>query len=135
MKCFNEFQKRKVDRCINKVFTNIVKLLEKTKKVCYNMNAKPIDIVMYRSLFFKNRLCFFCRTYVFEFDKNANSIHVDTTAFYTLCYNGLVWRLSEFAFFVRLLRWSHFFNIGGCNDEKMAGCSSCYLTYAIFVWL
>ena len=37
----------------------------------------------------------------FEFDKNANSINVSMQ----VCpYVELVWRLSEFAFFVRLLR-------------------------------
>ena len=37
---------------------------------------------------------------------------------YGACYIELVWRLSEFAFFVRLLRWSHFFVFGGRNMKK-----------------
>lgn len=36
-----------------------------------------------------------------EFDKNANSVSVGTRASFSA---ELVWRLSEFAFFVRLLR-------------------------------
>ena len=36
-----------------------------------------------------------------EFDKNANSLGVSV---HTCSYIELVWRLSEFAFFVRLLR-------------------------------
>ena len=42
-----------------------------------------------------------------EFDKNANS-PLDNCVLCTHFHIELVWRLSEFAFFVRLLRWSHF---------------------------
>ena len=31
----------------------------------------------------------------------------------------LVWRLSEFAFFVRLLRWAHFLFSGGQFNTKL----------------
>ena len=34
-------------------------------------------------------------------------------------YIELVWRLSGFAFFVRLLRWSHFLFLGGEQDEPV----------------
>ena len=37
-------------------------------------------------------------------------MQIPTVLAYILCsYIDLVWRLSEFAFFVRLLRWPHFF--------------------------
>ncbi len=45
----------------------------------------------------------------YEFDKNADSINVNAS---NACYIELVWRLSEFAFFVRLLRWAHFLFYG-----------------------
>ena len=43
-----------------------------------------------------------------EFDKNANSVSVGTKDFFSA---EMVWRLSEFAFFVRWLRLAHFFII------------------------
>ena len=50
------------------------------------------------------------------FDKNANPF--DLSALFAL-YIELVWRLSGFAFFVRLLRWSHFLFLGGEQDEPV----------------
>ena len=40
----------------------------------------------------------------YELYKNVNSVNVDIRKYFYV----LVWRLSEFAFFVRLLRWAHF---------------------------
>ncbi len=58
------------------------------------------------SLFFTGVLStIFEHNCISEFDKNANSIN---TIVLIALYIELVWRLSEFVFFVRLLRWSHF---------------------------
>ena len=48
-----------------------------------------------------------------EFDKNANSHYVYMRVRLHPFHIKLVSQLSEFAFFVRLLRWAHFLFSGG----------------------
>ena len=61
-------------------------------------------------------MSFLCNR-IMGFDKNASSIHTIVVS-YTHFHMKLVWRLSEFAFFVRLLRWSHFLFYGGMENEE-----------------
>ena len=67
--------------------------------------------------YFQELLYLFCAYSFCEFDKNANSINVSVLI---ALYIELVWRLSEFAFFVRLLRWAHFFIYGGIIMDALA---------------
>lgn len=52
-----------------------------------------------------------------EFNKNADSS--DMLVWLFLFHIKLVWRLPEFAFFLRLLRWAHFFIVGGIRMYRL----------------
>ncbi len=78
------------------------------------------QIILIRKL--KRRTLFIHRGYytIFhshsEFDKNANFIGVNE---YNVLRIDIVWRLSEFAFFVRWLRLAHFLLYAECGERKM----------------
>ena len=74
----------------------------------FNTNCGKLIVPNQLNIMYKGRLFRFRDNYALlgihsfcEFDKNANSINLSVLI---ALYIELVWRLSEFAFFVRLLR-------------------------------
>ena len=69
--------------------------------------------------FYRDITLVFAYKHSVEFDKNANSRCVYMCAYLHPFHIKLVSQLSEFAFFVRLLRWAHFLFSGGQFNTKL----------------
>ena len=80
-------------------------------------SAKPIEYKHRGNLSFYRMGALF-----FQYVRITNLIKMQVLSI-RMClialYIELVWRLSEFAFFVRLLRWSHFLFLRGGMKTKM----------------
>ncbi len=90
---------------------NFIVMLAKRIEICYIDYAKQVicpkkecGLFNWIKRYNRFQLCPY-----FVFGKNVNSIYVDVT---TRAAYKLVWRQSEFAFFVRQLRPAHFFICG-----------------------